>query len=37
MSQDWLEAMVLVFIEQESASELDPEDIIEELKHLNNT
>jgi len=37
MTQDRLESMMLVFVEQELASELDPEDIIEEFKHLNNT
>jgi len=28
---------MLAFVEQELTSELDPEDIIEEFKHLNNT
>ena len=37
MTQDRLESMMLVFVEQELASELDPEDIIEEFKSLNNT
>jgi len=37
ITQDRLESVMLVFVEQELASELDPEDIIEEFKHLNNT
>ncbi|XP_025406720.1 uncharacterized protein LOC112680745, partial [Sipha flava] len=37
MTQDRLESTMLIFVEQELASELDPEDIIEEFKHLNNT
>jgi hypothetical protein len=37
MTQNQLETMMLVFVEQELAVELDPEDIIEEFKHLNNT
>jgi len=37
MTQDRLESMMLVFVEQKLASELDLEDIIEKFKHLNNT
>lgn len=37
MTQDRLETMMLIFFEQELAIALDPEDIIEEFKHLNNT
>jgi len=32
MKQDRLESMMLVFVEQELVSELDPDDIIEEFK-----
>lgn len=36
ISQERLEAMMLIFVEQELASEIDPEEIIEEFKNLNN-
>lgn len=37
MTQRSIGTMMLVFVERELASELDPENIIEEFKHLNNT
>lgn len=37
MSQDRFETMMLVFIEQELTSKLDPDDIIKDFKHLINT
>lgn len=35
ITQDRLQTMMLIFVEQELAAELNPEDIIEEVKHLN--
>lgn len=37
MTQDRLETLMLIFVEQELATQLNPEDIIEEFKHHNNT
>lgn len=37
MSQDRFETMMLVFVEQELTSKLDPDDIIKDFKHLINT
>lgn len=37
MIQDRLETMMLIFVKQQLVVELDPDDIIEEFNHLNNT